>query len=81
MSVGTPRATCYCRSSLAERQLQVSRGWSTARYMMSNESRIASTERALSESHVYMSKADMVTGALRELVLGGELEPGEPLPQ
>jgi DNA-binding GntR family transcriptional regulator len=48
---------------------------------MSNESRIASTERALSESHVYMSKADMVTGALRELVLGGELEPGEPLPQ
>lgn len=35
----------------------------------------------MSESHVYMSKADMVTGALRELVLGGELEPGEPLPQ
>lgn len=31
--------------------------------------------------HVYMSKADMVTGALRELLIKGEFGPGDPLPQ
>lgn len=35
----------------------------------------------MSESHVYMSKADMVTAALRELVVSGELPAGEPLRQ
>lgn len=31
--------------------------------------------------HVYMSKADMVTGSLRELLENGDLAPGEPLRQ
>lgn len=39
-------------------------------------------EELLTDSHhVYMSKADMVTGALRELLINGELGPGDPLPQ
>lgn len=38
-------------------------------------------ESVTDSQHVYMSKADMVTGALRELLESGELAPGEALRQ